>query len=131
MKEDFIFNNSILIKPEDLNPVGKLFGGRILQHIDEKAAIFCRCQMHHKGVIVTKLISEINFISSGDNGDIVEFGFKTLAVGKTSITVQCIVQNKSTGRIIIEIDKIVFVNVNPETLVSEAHGLTLETVGRR
>jgi acyl-CoA hydrolase len=129
MKENFVFNNSILVKPEDLNPVGKLFGGRILQHIDEKAAIYCKCQMNYQGIIVTKLMSEINFVSSGDNGDVIEFGFRTTDVGKTSVTIECIVQNKMTGKVIIEIDKIVFVNVNKDTLKSEAHGFTIDTIG--
>jgi acyl-CoA hydrolase len=131
MNQEFKFNNSILVKPEDLNPVGKLFGGRILQHIDEKAAIFCKCQMNYSGIIVTKLMSEINFVSSGDNGDVIEFGFRTIAVGRSSITIECVVQNKVTGNIIIKIDKIVFVNVNATTLKSEPHGFTKETIGTK
>jgi acyl-CoA hydrolase len=130
MKNDFIFNNSILIKPEDLNPVGNLFGGRILEHIDEKAALFCHCQLNYSGIIVTKLISEIDFVSSATNGDIVEFGFRTISVGRSSITIECIVQNKTTGQIIIKIDKMVFVNVNKKTLKSEPHGFTIDTIGK-
>ena len=128
---DFVFNNSILVKPEDLNPVGKLFGGRILQHIDEKAALYCHCQLNYTGLIVTKLMSEINFVSSGDNGDVVSFGFRVLSVGTSSITIECLVVNKRTGATIIKIDKIVFVRVNKDTLKPEPHGYTMETIGTK
>lgn len=129
--KDFVYNNSILIKPEDLNPAGKLFGGRILQHIDEKAALFAYCQLNKKqeDLIVTKLISEINFVSSATNGDIVEFGFKVVSVGTTSLTLECIVRNKTTEEIIIHIDKIVFVNVYNDTLRPKPHGYTEKTIG--
>lgn len=75
-RKDFLYNNSILIKPEDLNPAGNLFGGRLLEWLDEKAALFSYCQLNYEALIVTKLISEINFVSSAKNGDIIEFGFK-------------------------------------------------------
>lgn len=127
--KDFLYNNSILIKPEDLNPAGKFFGGRALENIDEKAVIFAYCQLSYPDVLVTKSISEINFVSSASNGDIVEFGFRTIKVGRTSLTIECIVRNKTTGETIIHIDKMVFVNVNKETLKPTPHGFTEETVG--
>jgi len=48
-----------LVKPEDLNPRKTLFGGRVLQWIDEEAAIFAICQLGSSN-IVTKAMSEIN-----------------------------------------------------------------------
>lgn len=56
------FRTRRLVKSEDLNPRGTLFGGRCMQWIDEEAAIYAICQMGTTS-IVTKLISEINFIS--------------------------------------------------------------------
>jgi acyl-CoA thioesterase YciA len=52
-----------LIKPQDLNAHGTLFGGSVLAWIDEEAAIYCICQLNKKS-IVTKYMSEINFVSS-------------------------------------------------------------------
>ena len=129
MQKDYIFNNSILIKPEDLNPADKLFGGRILEHIDEKAALFAYCQLNKKpeDVIVTKLISEINFVSSAAKGEIVEFGFRVIHVGTTSLSLECIVRNKTNEETIIHIDKIVFVNVDKD-LKPKPHGYTIETI---
>jgi acyl-CoA hydrolase len=97
-----------LIKPEDLNPRKTLFGGRLLQWIDEEAAIFAICQLGSSN-IVTKAMSDINFVSTAVNGDVIEFGMELVKVGTTSITIACDVRNKITKQSIIKIDKIVFV----------------------
>jgi acyl-CoA hydrolase len=97
-----------LIKPADLNPRGTLFGGRLLEWIDEEAAIFAICQLGSPN-IVTKAMSEINFVTTGKLGDVVEFGMELVSVGVTSITLTCDVRNKQTKQSIIKIDKIVFV----------------------
>ena len=124
--KDYNFKNSILVKPEDLNPAGTLFGGRLLEWLDEKGAIFAYCQLEYNGLIVTKFISAINFVSSAQNGDIIEFGFKTTAVGSSSLTISCVVKNKHTKKDILKIESMVFVNVDPETKKSIPHGFTLE-----
>ena len=84
-----------LIKPGDLNPRGTLFGGRILEWIDEEAAIFAICQLNSPN-IVTKAMSEINFVTTGKLGDVIEFGMELAGVGTTSITIACDVRNKQT-----------------------------------
>lgn len=97
-----------LIKPEDLNPRGTLFGGRLLQWIDEEAAIFAMCQLDSPN-IVTKIISEIDFVKTANVGDVIEFGMELISIGKTSITLCCDVRNKNTMETITKIDKLVFV----------------------
>lgn len=64
--------------------------------------------------IVTKLISEINFVAPAHLGDIIEFGMERVAVGRTSITFKCLVRNKDTGRVIVEIEKLVFVCIDSD-----------------
>lgn len=100
-----------LIKPQDLNAHGTLFGGTVLSWIDEEAAIFVTCQLG-KGNLVTKFMTEINFVSSAKLGDIIEIGMETVKFGKTSITVKCEVRNKFSKDTIIKIDNIVFVHVD-------------------
>lgn len=102
-----------LIKPEDLNPRGTLFGGRVLEWIDEEAAIYAICQLQSPH-IVTKAMSEINFVSTATVGDVIEFGMDLVKIGTTSITICCDVRNKKTKESIIRIDKIVFVLLNEE-----------------
>ena len=97
-----------LVKPEDLNPRRTLFGGQVLKWIDEEAAIFAVCQLGSPS-IVTKAMSEINFVSTAVLGDIIEFGMDLVSVGTTSITIACDVRNKITKQSIVKIDKIVFV----------------------
>lgn len=102
-----------LIKPQDLNAHGTLFGGSVLSWVDEESAIFVTCQLN-KGNIVTKYMSEINFVSSAGLGDIIEIGMETVKFGRTSITVRCEVRNKFSKDTIIKIDKIVFVHLGED-----------------
>ena len=105
------FHTRKWIKPEDLNPNGSLFGGSLLKWIDEEAAIYTICQLDNSKV-VTKYMSEINFVSSGKLGDIIEMGITATSFGNTSLTMRCEVRNKITKNSILTIDKIVFVNMN-------------------
>lgn len=111
-----------LIKPQDLNAHGTLFGGAVLSWIDEEAAIYTTCQLG-KGNIVTKFMSEINFVSSARIGDIIEIGMETTKFGKSSITLRCEVRNKDNKDTIISIDKIVFVHLDEEGRPAP-HGVT-------
>lgn len=105
------FHTRKWIKPEDLNPNGSLFGGSLLKWIDEEAAIYAICQLENPKV-VTKYMSEINFVSSGKLGDIVELGMIATDFGRTSLTLKCEVRNKVTKKSILTVEKIVFVNIN-------------------
>lgn len=116
------FKNRRLVKPEDLNCRRTLFGGTLLRWIDEEAAIFAICQLDTEN-IVTKLMSEINFIAPAFNGDVVEIGLEVTAIGRTSITLKCVVLNKKTKKEIVTIDKIIFVSVD-ENGKSTPHGVT-------
>lgn len=107
------FHTRKWIKPEDLNPNGTLFGGSLLRWIDEEAAIYAIVQLENQ-LVVTKFISEINFVSSARQGDIIELGITATHFGRTSLTMYCEVRNKITRKSILTIDKIVFVNMNRE-----------------
>ena len=107
------FHTRKWVKPEDLNPNHSLFGGRLLQWIDEEAALYAVIQLENKH-IVTKFISEINFISSPKQGDIIEIGIVATHFGRTSMTMRCEVRNKLTREQILTIDKIVFVNLDED-----------------
>ena len=110
------------IKPEDLNPNHTLFGGRLLQWIDEEAALYAIVQLETQRC-VTKYISEINFVSSAKQGDIIEIGIVATDFGTTSITLQCEVRNMMTRQTIITIDKIIFVGVDEQGKPTK-HGKT-------
>ncbi|MGB0346484.1 MAG: acyl-CoA thioesterase [Balneolaceae bacterium] len=107
------FYSRKIVKPQDLNPNGTLFGGAVLSWIDEEAAIYVLCQLG-KGRIVTKYMSEINFVSSAKLGDVIEIGMETVKFGRTSITVKSEVRTKFKRDTIITIDRIVFVHIDED-----------------
>ncbi|MEM1327736.1 MAG: hotdog domain-containing protein [Bacteroidota bacterium] len=115
-----------LIRPEDLNANNTLFGGQLLRWIDEEAGIYAMTKLNTKRV-VTKFISEINFISSAAQGDVVEIGLNFIAIGRTSLTFGCVVRNIFSKTTIITIDKLVFVKVDKHGR-PVAHGLTKEDI---
>jgi len=117
-----------LILPNDLNYANSLFGGRALAWIDEEAAIYAICQLE-TNCLVTKHIGAINFESPAQQGDVVEFGLSTKAVGSSSITITCVMRNKATKKTICLADDIVFVQVDPETKQPIPHGKTLASLG--
>lgn len=104
------FHTRKWVKPEDLNANGSLFGGRLLSWIDEEAALYTIIQFENNKV-VTKYMSEINFMSSAKQGDIIEIGMEVVKFGKSSIVLKCEVRNKMTHETIITIDNITMVNL--------------------
>jgi acyl-CoA thioesterase YciA len=116
------FHTRKWIKPEDLNAHGTLFGGRLLEWIDEEAALYAIIQLENPRT-VTKLISEIDFVSSAKQGDIIEIGIGPVKFGNTSLTLRCEVRNKMTHQTIITIDRIVMVSMD-EHGRPMAHGKT-------
>lgn len=105
------FHTRKWVKPEDLNPNRSLFGGRLLQWIDEEAVIYAIVQLENPRV-VTKFISEINFIQAPKEGAIIEIGILATYFGRTSLTMRCEVRNMLTREPILTIEKLVFVNLD-------------------
>ena len=99
------------VRPEDLNANGTLFGGKLLSWIDDEAALYSIIILKNNR-IVTKFMSEINFMSSARQGDIIEIGLDIVQFGKTSITLRCEVRNVMTKAVIITVDAITMVNLD-------------------
>ncbi|HRG18993.1 MAG TPA: hotdog domain-containing protein [Flavobacterium lutivivi] len=116
------FHTRKWIKPEDLNPNHTLFGGRLLEWIDEELALYSIVQLENPR-IVTKHMSEINFRSSAKQGDIIEIGIDVVRFGNTSIVLSCQVRNMMTREIIITIDTITMVSLD-ENGKPKPHGKT-------
>ena len=101
-------------------------GGQLLKWIDEEAGIYAMAKLDSSRV-VTKFMSEINFVSSASQADVIEIGLEFITVGKTSITFRCEVRNLFTKKTIISIEQIVFVNVD-EDFRPLPHGKTVEAI---
>ena len=116
------FHTRKWVKPEDLNPNGTLFGGKLLAWIDEEAALYAVIQLENQRV-VTKHMSEINFMSAAKPGDIVEIGIEVVKFGRTSLVLRCEVRNKMTQDPIITVDELTMVNLGSDGRPSP-HGKT-------
>ena len=126
--ENINFQTRKWVRPEDLNANGTLFGGNLLRWIDEEATIYAILQMGN-GRVVTKLMSEINFVSSAQQGDMIEMGLRAVKFGRTSLTMRAEVRNMITRQSILTIDRIVFVSLDVHGTPS-AHGFTEITYDR-
>jgi acyl-CoA thioesterase YciA len=125
---DITFRSRRWVRPEDLNANGSLFGGSLLRWIDEEAAIYAILQLGNRHA-VTKYMSEIDFVSSAREGDLVEMGILATGFGRTSLTMKAEVRNMITRRRILAIERIVFVNLNDAGDPSP-HGFTEITYTR-
>jgi acyl-CoA thioesterase YciA len=70
--------------PRDTNPLGTIFGGVIMSHIDVAAAI--EAHRYHAGRIVTVAMDQIVFKQPVFVGDLVSFFTETVRIGTTSVT---------------------------------------------
>ncbi len=122
------FHSRKWVKPEDLNANGTLFGGSLLRWIDEEAAIYAILQLGNERC-VTKYMSEINFVSSAWQGDLIELGLRVVSFGRTSLTLTCQVRNMITRQPIIDIEKIVMVSLD-EDGAPQPHGYDHVTYDR-
>ncbi|MES2811151.1 MAG: hotdog domain-containing protein [Bacteroidota bacterium] len=116
------FHTRKWVKPEDLNPNHSLFGGKLLAWIDEEAALYSIVQLENPRV-VTKHMSEINFISSAKQGDIIEIGLDVVKFGNSSLILKCEVRNMMTRETIITIDSVTMVSLGIDGK-PQAHGKT-------
>ncbi|MEO8234559.1 MAG: hotdog domain-containing protein [Flavobacterium sp.] len=116
------FHTRKWVKPQDLNPNHTLFGGQLLAWIDEELALYSIVQLENPR-IVTKHMSEINFISSAKQGDIIEIGIDVVKFGNSSLTLKCEARNIMTRETIIRIDSVTMVSLGANGK-PQAHGKT-------
>lgn len=125
---DINFRSRKWVRPEDLNANGTLFGGSLLRWIDEEATIYAILQLGN-GRVVTKYMSEINFVSSAKQGDLIEMGLQAVKFGTTSLTMRAEVRNMISRSSILIIEQIVFVSLSPAGRPM-AHGYSETTYAR-
>ena len=80
----------VTMLPRDTNAHGTIFGGVILSHIDLAGAIAASRQAPKN--FVTRAMREVGFIAPVYVGDVVSFYASVLREGKTSVTIQVIVE---------------------------------------
>jgi acyl-CoA hydrolase len=91
-----LFTNYFLIRPQNLNHAGTLFGGTMMAWADEMA--FVAASLTYPGcTFVTKVVREFNFVSGPVEGDIVKITAQVLGKGRSSVSVAVQALNARTG----------------------------------
>ena len=105
------FHTRRLVQPTDLNGSDRLFGGQLLSWVEEEAVNFAACRMQTREV-VTRLVTQTEFLRPARCGDVLELGMTVTEVGITSLSVHCVVRNKLSGATVLRIARMVFVAVD-------------------
>lgn len=79
----------VVMMPENTNPLGFIFGGVILSHLDIAAGE--EALKTARRPVVTKVMREVDFVARVHVGDWVSFYTRTVRVGTTSVTVEVLV----------------------------------------
>jgi acyl-CoA thioesterase YciA len=96
---------------KDIGINDNLFGGVMLSWLDEAAAIFATENVG--GDVVTRKMSEIEFINPVRVGDIVHIFGEVVRIGSTSISIVINAQNTTTCKSVCKTD-MVFVHIDNE-----------------
>ncbi|RLS89748.1 MAG: acyl-CoA thioesterase [Planctomycetota bacterium] len=79
----------VLMMPRDTNHQGTIFGGIILAHIDQAGYVEARRHGIHRWV--TASVDRVDFKAPVFVGEIVEFQARTIKLGRSSVSVQVVV----------------------------------------
>ncbi len=82
----------VLMMPRDTNHQGTIFGGIMLAHIDQAGYIEARRHGLHRWV--TASIDRVDFHAPVFVGEVVEFRARTVRRGRTSVTVEVVVDSE-------------------------------------
>lgn len=96
MDSDYESINQHLVKYGELNATHALFGGKMLQWMDEAAALFASEKMLVPR-IVTRHMGSVDFSTPVEKGRIVRLCGKVIKEGRTSLTVRIKVSKLGMG----------------------------------
>lgn len=82
-----ISESMLLVRPEHLNHHGYLFGGRLLEWLDEQAYIAAIARLKPEANLVTVAIDRVEFKFSVVQGSVLRFRSMLVHAGRTSLTV--------------------------------------------
>ena len=99
-----------LVTAPDLNAHGTLHGGVLLRWVDEAAGMHSRKLTNR--VCVTRSMENIQFVSKAKAGDIIVIETSLCHAGKTSLRFAVQAHEDISGRLIAEIENIVFVSID-------------------
>ncbi len=124
----------VVMMPRDTNPLGTIFGGVLLSHIDQAAHWGAKHAIdERKGnapMLVTIAIDKVDFKEPVLVGDLVSFWSTCVRIGRTSVTVRIEVEAERQSRIIpVTQADVIYVSVDRQadgTLRPVPHGVPPE-----
>lgn len=125
--EDSRTENTYLIMPKHINGYGRLFGGILMQWIDEVAGIVAH--RHAGSIVTTACVDNLNFKAGAYLGDTVVLIGRMTYVGKTSmeVRVDTYAEDADGTRRMINRAYEVLVAIDQEDRKLEVPGLIVET----
>lgn len=110
----------VIMMPRDTNPLGSIFGGVILSYIDQAGSIGARRDITHAGgglpYLVTVAMNRVEFKQPVLVGDVVRFVTRLVRLGRTSITVNVVVEAERNGQLLqVTEAEVVYVGIDPAT----------------
>ena len=125
--EDSRTENTYLIMPKHINCYGRLFGGILMQWIDEVAGIVAH--RHAGSIVTTACVDNLNFKAGAYLGDTVVLIGRMTYVGKTSmeVRVDTYAEDADGTRRMINRAYEVLVAIDQEDRTLEVPGLIVET----
>lgn len=116
-----------IVRSMHINGGGRLFGGQLMQWIDELAGIVCR---RHSGIgVTTASIDNLNFRRAAYQNDMIVLVGKLSYVGRTSmeVRVDTFIENEQGIRTNINRAYVVMVAIDQEGKPVPVPGLKIET----
>ena len=119
--------NVRVIRPNHLNSAGRLFGGLLMQWIDEVAGVVAK--RHACSNVTTVSVDNLHFIRGAYKGEIVILVGKLTYVGKTSMEVRIdsYAEGLDGSRKVINCAYVTMVALNKDGEPAPVPGLQLET----
>ena len=120
-----------IVRAPHINGYGRLFGGQLMQWIDELAGIVCR--RHSEMGVTTAAIDNLNFKDAAYQNDMIVLKGKLTYIGKTSmeVRVDTFIENSKVMRRCINRAYVVMVAIDHNGKPMEVPRLKLETENER
>lgn len=84
--QDSIVETVHMVRPNHMNAAGRLFGGMLMQWLDEVAGMVAK--RHTRSNVITASVDNLRFIHGAYNGEMVVIIGKVTYVGNTSLEVR-------------------------------------------
>lgn len=125
--EDSIVETVHIVRPNHLNGAERLFGGVLMQWIDEVAALAAKRHTHRN--VITASVDNLSFLKGAYQRDVIVIRGKVTYVGRTSmeVKVDSYVENIDGERILINRAFFTMVALNDHDMPVEVPALELVT----